>query len=248
MASFANALSYRLKEGKNFANDRSECPKCHKKLKWWELIPVFSFLFLRGKCSSCKESIGFHYLFIEIIGGLSFGTLSYFYINQEINILTLTLISVIFVGLLLIISSDMMYLEIPNLSHLIILPGSLGLIFLLNEPLILHFFSAIFASIFFFALFKYTGENKLGFGDVKLVFSLGLIFGFFQFLLLVIISSILGVSLGLVISKYKNKKIREVKVPLGAVMSFVAIIFIVINFFDVVQEFLLKYDSLQLLL
>lgn len=77
IGSFLNVLICRYDENKFILNPkviggRSKCPECGKTLKWFELFPILSFLFLRGKCSGCKKPISLQYPIIEILSGLIF--------------------------------------------------------------------------------------------------------------------------------------------------------------------------------
>ena len=70
--SFLNCLIYRLEKGEGFLRGRSYCPYCKKTLAWRDLIPVFSFLILKGKCRYCQKKISWQYPLIEISTGLIF--------------------------------------------------------------------------------------------------------------------------------------------------------------------------------
>ena len=72
LGSFYNVVGYRLPNGKSIIKPRSECPKCHKTLRWYELIPIISFLIQKGKCNNCKSKISLFYPIIELTTGLLF--------------------------------------------------------------------------------------------------------------------------------------------------------------------------------
>ena len=67
--SFYNVVGYRLPNGMSIAFPQSHCPNCNHKLKFYELIPVISYIFLLGKCKKCKKRISFSYPFFEILSG-----------------------------------------------------------------------------------------------------------------------------------------------------------------------------------
>ncbi|MFA4941987.1 MAG: prepilin peptidase, partial [Patescibacteria group bacterium] len=71
MGSFLNCLVWRLHEGEGMWN-RSYCPKCRKQIAWYDNIPVFSFIFLSGKCRHCRKSISWQYPAVELITGILF--------------------------------------------------------------------------------------------------------------------------------------------------------------------------------
>ncbi len=69
--SFANVCIVRLPVDKGVVTGRSTCPKCRKQIKWYDNIPIFSYIFLGGKCRKCKKKISFRYVLVEIISILS---------------------------------------------------------------------------------------------------------------------------------------------------------------------------------
>lgn len=70
LGSFLNNVAYRLAKGEKFLFDRSKCPYCKKILRWYELIPIISFLIQKGRCRNCKEKISLRYPITELITGL----------------------------------------------------------------------------------------------------------------------------------------------------------------------------------
>ena len=110
LGSFYNVVGYRLPKGQSIVAPPSHCPNCNHRLKFYELIPIFSFLFLGRKCLKCKQKISWFYMIFELITGILF-MISYlvFGLSMEL-VLSLTLISV----LLIIIISDYQTLIIPD--------------------------------------------------------------------------------------------------------------------------------------
>src|SRR3989339_1660823 len=72
VGSFLNVVILRLNTGQSIVSGRSKCFNCAKKLKWRELLPIISFVFLRGKCSACKAKISWQYPLVETITGIIF--------------------------------------------------------------------------------------------------------------------------------------------------------------------------------
>lgn len=70
LGSFLNNVAYRLVKEEDFIFNKSKCPKCGKILKWYELIPILSFIIQKGKCRNCKENISIRYPITEIISGI----------------------------------------------------------------------------------------------------------------------------------------------------------------------------------
>ena len=111
IGSFLNVVILRYNTGNSVLKGRSRCFACGKTLKWYELVPVFSFLAQKGRCRKCKAKISRQYILVEIITGGLFALI--FYIQHSIfNILYLWAMA----GLLIIISVyDLRHLIIPNL-------------------------------------------------------------------------------------------------------------------------------------
>ena len=80
-ASFSNMLMYRFANHKPIIKDsRSYCPKCNHQIAWYDNIPLFSYLILRGKCRHCKEAISPRYFLVELYGGVSFVVIYFLYV------------------------------------------------------------------------------------------------------------------------------------------------------------------------
>lgn len=80
IGSFLNVLIYRIPRGENIAVSRSKCTYCNHQLSAWDLFPLFSYLFLGGKCRYCKKAISFRYPFVEGLNAL-FYALIYFFLG-----------------------------------------------------------------------------------------------------------------------------------------------------------------------
>ena len=72
VASFLNVVAWRLPRGESIVSPPSHCPKCNAQIKWWQNIPILSWLALRGKCANCREPISPRYIIVEAIGGALF--------------------------------------------------------------------------------------------------------------------------------------------------------------------------------
>lgn len=155
---------------------RSCCPFCHQQLKAYHLIPIASFLFLKGRCSFCNQKISWRYPLFEIASGLILVvSLEFFPFFEAINILTLLAISV----------SDLVHGIIYDslLLVLIILIVCTKTIFL--GPALIILSIGIFLSL----------AKLIGFGDIKLLAIYGLIFNYQQLILVLFIASILALLL-----------------------------------------------------
>ena len=108
--SFFNVVGYRLPNGLSIIKPGSFCPKCNHSLKWYELIPVFSFIIQKGKCRKCGCRISLFYPLIELLTGILF-LISYLVFGFSIEFILSILISSF---LVIVIVSDFSYLVIPD--------------------------------------------------------------------------------------------------------------------------------------
>jgi len=99
IGSFLNVAIYRIPKGESIVLPASKCQSCHSELKWYHNIPVFSWLFLRGKCGFCKSKIAAQYPIIELINGLGFAVLYYII---GLSWILLVLLAIFSIGLVLL--------------------------------------------------------------------------------------------------------------------------------------------------
>jgi leader peptidase (prepilin peptidase)/N-methyltransferase len=86
IGSFLNVVIYRLPRGENLSKPPSHCPKCNHFIRWYDNIPVFGWIFLRGKCRDCKESISIRYPIVEALCGCIFGTIALLTLYRNCNV------------------------------------------------------------------------------------------------------------------------------------------------------------------
>ena len=239
MGSFINALVYRLNLDLSMW-DRSMCPKCNHKLSLLDLIPVFSFLFLKRRCRYCKEKISWQYPVVEFITGVIFllivlkFIINYNFINysllQTVDLFSLFIFSII---LITIFIYDLKYYIIPDK---VLFPGIiLGIIALIFksiyiwslEFIITHAFSIFLVFGFFLFLYLVSKGKWIGAGDVKFGILLGLILPWPQGLVMLFFSFVIGAIIGIILLALKKKKRKE-KVPMGTFLvigTFITIFF-----------------------
>lgn len=232
VGSFLNVVVLRLPNEQNL-HGRSHCMSCGHLLAAKDLVPVFSFLYLRGKCRYCKQSISFRYAVIEIVCGLLFiATWLVVGLGHGYLILIRDLILVSACLAVFVVDWEH-YLILDN----IIFPVSFG-IFLFNvfidislhhnilswsSVTIMGVIGALAGSIPFYALWAFSKGRWMGFGDVKLMVLLGLAVGFPMVFILLFIAFILGGLVGICLLLLKLKKLQS-RVPFGTFLSFAAVI------------------------
>jgi prepilin signal peptidase PulO-like enzyme (type II secretory pathway) len=239
IGSFLNVIICRLKTKENFFLSRSHCPHCKKTLKWFDLIPVLSFISTFGKCRYCHKKISWQYPLVEIItGGLfllifnfsAFGgsavggqffnlqTSNFSFLNFFLLLTAYFLLLFILCSLIVIFVYDLKHYIIPDK---IIYPAIIvALIFnfqfsIFNfQTLFYAIFSAIIASGFFFLIILISKGAWMGFGDVKLAFLIGLILGWPDIIFALFLAFILGAVIGLILIGLKIKSMKS-QIPFG---------------------------------
>jgi leader peptidase (prepilin peptidase)/N-methyltransferase len=214
---------------------RSFCPKCEKQLLWWHNIPVLSWLLLRGRCHFCKAPIPFRYPLVEMLSA------SAAILALSIYGLTPTALLVyLFVLALIVISFiDLDYYIIPDV---ISLPGTvLGLIIVavnqftgvfqapVNSSLLQSGIGLLAgAGFLWFVAWLYQLIRKvegLGFGDVKLLAMIGVLFGPQATLYTIFIGSLLGAAFGVIILLMKGKELNN-PIPYGPYLASATILYL----------------------
>ena len=253
--SFINNISYRIVRKESFLGGRSKCPLCHSKLKWYELIPVLSFVLQKGKCNYCKNNISLRYPVSEIITGFFCYFLAkkifVFYSIQEILIFIFYffIFSVFFI--LALYDYETLYIEEKFIYFSILfwiffvfvfyffnieiskidIDNKFNYLFyipgLTLKDFVLNrlYFSLIYTLIFL-TIFILTLGKGIGLGDVRWAFVLGLYFNFTYLIFSLIISIFLGGILSIILLlKFKKGKIPVPFLPILFSGFFVNLIF-----------------------
>lgn len=240
LGSFYLVIGTRLPKKEDVLTSRSRCDHCHKILKWYNLIPIFSYVFQKGKCSYCHEKIDILHLIVELVTGISFLVIYLIYgFSYEffIGFFILSLTIIIYI-------SDFKYLIILD-SPLIV--SGIGIIITkyfylgLNETI-----KSILCGLGIFIVmlsFQKIGElifkkEALGGGDVKLGFIIGLILNFQLALVAIILSTFLALPYS-VASLYliKNNEVAYGPFLAGALL----IVFFTQEKFLILLDFLLRF-------
>lgn len=208
--SFFNVVGLRVPVNQSIVAPRSACPKCGHTLKWYELIPVLSYIFQRGKCSQCKTAISPIYPIVELITGLLF-ILAPFKLGWSSELFVAwTLISL----LMIILVSDLAYMIIPDKVLVVF-----SIILIVEKIIIPHttwVFSISGAAVGFFLLLFLAVISKggMGGGDIKLFAVIGFVLGPKLVLLAFFLASLFGAVIGIIGMLLKHFKKRE-PIPFG---------------------------------
>ncbi len=206
VGSFLNVYIYRFHTGKSLAG-RSHCLSCGTPLRWYELVPLFSYLFLRGRCRTCGCKVPARYFLVELITGLLF-----------VCSLTLTL-DVISLLLLWFIMSLLVVITVYDLYHFII-PDKLTFVLTILVTILIGYeywagsgnyarlgwdvVVALGGSLFFLFLWVVSKGKWLGFGDVKLAFPLGFLVGAESVFSFVVLSFWIGAAISLLLLAWQR--------------------------------------------
>lgn len=217
IGSFLNVLIYRIPLGKSIVKPGSFCPQCKKPIKWYENIPIVSFLLLRGKCSGCKTPISIHYPLVELLTGLVFLVL---FLKFDIG-MEFFFYLFFFCSLIVISGIDFLHQEIFDIT---VIPGIfIGLIFqLLNGNIKVALIGLFFGSGLIF-LIRVIGKlvykkEVMGLGDVYLTAMIGVFVGF-PFILVTIFCAALTGSIMGILYIVSTKQGRESPIPFGPFLS-----------------------------
>ena len=176
--SFGGVCISRIPEGKSVIGGRSECDSCGSIIKWYDLIPVLSFIMLRGKCRNCGSRISVYCFVIELIGGV-IGLLCYWLNGIGINFIISFLICFMLVVIGFI---DQFTMDIYT-STIVVL-GLLCLLYrIVNGIDVMNLILSMFTVSGFMLIMLMVVKGSFGFGDVELMFVSGLFLSFEQMLL-----------------------------------------------------------------
>jgi prepilin signal peptidase PulO-like enzyme (type II secretory pathway) len=215
---------------------------CLHKLSWYELIPVFSFLGLKGRCRNCKSKISVQYPLVELAAGLIFAALflkfqDIFFSATLIFAITYAYYAVAFSLLLVIATYDIKHKIIPDAFSLIFgILAFVGLFFFNyngsfdfypHMPLVLDFLSGIFVALPFYLFWLVSSGKWMGLGDAKLAIGLGWLLGASHAFSGVVLAFWIGAIMGIVLVLFSKKHGMRSEIPfapylvLGAFLAFV---------------------------
>lgn len=217
--SFFNVVGLRVPKKESIVSPPSHCTICNRKLGLLDLIPIFSYVVLRGKCKGCGQKISPMYPLMEFTTGVLYA-FAYYQIGFSLELI----IALLFVSLLVIITvSDLSYMIIPDK---VLLPFAIAFLILRwiipTSPWWDSLLGAAvgFAVLFFIAI---VSKGGMGGGDIKLFFVIGLVLGTMNTLLTLFLASLIGSVVGIYVLK-KTGKGRKTPVAFGPSIAVAALI------------------------
>lgn len=227
VGSFVNVLIYRIPLHENIATEHSHCMTCNTRLRWYDLVPLFSWIMLKGRCRYCKARISAQYPVIELINGCGYVLVFMF---NGLNLSSILYVMA-FSMLTAITVIDMRTYEIPVGLNIAI--GVLGIINMAFDFSNLAYYAIGMVSVSSFLLILYlvTKGRGIGGGDIKLMAAAGLLLGWKHIILALIIGCILGSIIHIALMKICKK---DRMLAFGPYLS--AGIFIVMLFGDKILD------------
>jgi len=227
MGSFLNVLIYRIPNGENIAFPASKCQNCQTELKWYHNIPIFSWLFLKGKCAFCNDSIAMQYPIIEFITGI-IAVLLFFKVGLVWYLPFVFLTFFLLLGLVMI---DFKYMAVPDSLNLLALalaivgPNAI-------DSLQYALMSAGGLALLRYYLSYFLNKEAMGEGDIIVAGTMGALLGFPHFFYALFLSALLAIIPSLI------AKDRAVPfVPFLAIATF--IVYLLDKQFDSIMQWIM---------
>ena len=235
MGSFFHVVATRMSNDESIITPSSHCHICDHKLKWYELIPIVSYIIQGGKCRKCGSYLPLSYLVIEIVTGILYAVCYHEYgLSPEL------VISIIFISILIIvIVSDIEYMII--LDEVLVFGSVITIILYLIlyglDVTVYHVLDAALAFVAMYAL-KLLGDfmfkkESLGGGDIKLMFFFGLVIGLPLSVVTIFVATFIAFPIALFVLFSR----RDNMIPFGPFLSMAAILILIsgINTDDIVN-------------
>ena len=210
VGSFLNVCIYRIPNHNFFDKSRSYCPNCKHELKWYDNIPVLSYITLGGKCRYCKQKISPIYPFVELLNLWLWLGVFFTYKVSIISILYYIVLSTLIVMSFI----DLKTREIPDTVHIIIIICAL-ISFAPIDSIMWQskLIGAVVVSVPLLIIALLTGG--IGGGDIKLFFALGLLLGVGRVVIAFFVGTVLAGIVGVVILIIMKKQGRKYELPFG---------------------------------
>jgi prepilin signal peptidase PulO-like enzyme (type II secretory pathway) len=234
VGSFLNVVVMRLHEGRDFVKGRSGCDHCGHTLVWWEMVPVISWLLLRGRCRHCKRRLSVQHPAVELLTGGLF-VLSYLTHPPQTygDVLSLALWLYAAASLIILAVYDLRWYLLPDKVLLPIMIPAIAI--LIGDAVSARSLEALWkplaaAAIFggaFYAIAAVSKGKWMGGGDIKLAFIMGLLLGLKKTALAMLVAFNLAAIVGVALIMMRRKQRSDV-IPFGPFLilgTFIAYLF-----------------------
>ena len=232
--SFSNVCIRRIPNNTSVIKGRSHCPSCNKLIKWYDNIPLISFLILKARCRDCSTTIDVKYFIIELISALNFVLIFYLFGFSSTTILFF----ILSIGFLIIFFIDLKHFIIPNeITYPLMMLGflksfdpnlNLNLFPNFIDSLIGGFFGYVIIWLVIFIYKKFRNKEGMGLGDAKLVSVIGFWFGWISIPFVIFFSSAIAL-IKVIPDLIKNKKNLSSEIPFGPYLIVGCLTFLILN-------------------
>lgn len=219
VGSFLNVCIYRIPMGESVIYPFSHCPKCGEKIKWYDNIPIISYLILRGKCRNCGEKISVQYPLIELLTGILTAGVIWRYGVSFVSLYFLILIYVLIVVSMI----DLKTMLVPvKLCYFAMVAGILLSLFVpvisFKDSILGASFGAGIILFIIETYYIFTGKEGMGYGDANIMAVIGAFLGWEKVLLTIFFASLIGSVVGIALMVLRGKNVKFA-LPFGPFLS-----------------------------
>lgn len=200
IGSFLNVCIYRIPLKQDIVKLPSHCMSCGRRLKWYELIPVFSFLIQGGKCRSCKQKLSVQYPAIELLNGLLYVLIVALYGMSMQSVIYCLLASV----LIVISVIDFRTYEIPLGCNIFILILGIAQVIIALPHMSQYVIGFFAVSLLLYLVWLISKGRAIGGGDIKFLAAAGLLLGWQKIILAFVLGCVIGSIIHLIRMKVQN--------------------------------------------
>ncbi len=220
LGSFLNVLIDRLSTGRSFVRGRSYCEHCKKTLHAPELIPILSYLFLRGRCRHCKTKIPARLFFVEMFSAFLLPSVYLYSAGYPQNLWVVPFLFLVLWAYMGIFFADFEYGIIPDLLIGIAILVTIPYLIIAGQPFLNHLLAGLGAFTFFLLLNLFTKGKGMGLGDVKLAFSMGFFLGFPLIVVSLYTAFLTGAALAIILVIWRKLRFFGGTIPFGPFLIF----------------------------
>lgn len=223
VGSFLNCIVCRLRDKESVVLGHSKCPHCKKQLNWYMLVPILSYVFLKGRCKDCRKRISIQYPLVELITGICFLIL-FFRFSLSLSLLIYIVLTSF---LIVIFIYDLKYyLILDKVSVMAIIVALLANI-IIGQPWLDLFIGMAIGGVFFLLQYVISKGRWIGGGDIRLGIFMGAILGWQGVLVALFVAYMIGAFISVLLVIFTKKGMKS-KIPFGTfltVATYIAIVF-----------------------